>query len=416
MQSVVFIESNFTGLDALKKAANAGYVCYLVTSNLKQLKSLLPDELFAGLEDCATIITVENSDEPSEILAAFERLEIKPSAVLSFSQFRLIAASRVAKALGLKATSESALSKALDKYALREAMKNAGAPSIRFVRVSVASEASDIESSVGLPCIFKPSRGHSSLGVKFVKSRVELETVLSEAKKSLATSGEIIVEEYLDGPLFSLETVTTAKGRHFAWGYTDRLLTDDFIETGATFPAITPDMEAGKQLVEAALGAIDFDFGSCHTEMIFTSNGPRIVEINPRPGGSGVCRLVERATDSDVILDYVKMHLSERSVEALSYRRSVTMRCVLPDTSGRITALPSREHILSLPGVKDVWFQRKIGDLTDESRSNFSWLFTILVEGETNEISAALADSAVIQTRREIEIKSPVTELSTCVG
>ena len=217
--------------------------------------------------------------------------------------------------------------------------------------------------------------------------------------------GEVIIEEFLEGPLFSLESVTTSPGKHIFWGYTDRVLTEDFIEVGATFPAAVPDDVAGKQLVAAALEAIGFDFGSCHTEMIFTSMGPRIVEINPRPGGSGVCRLVERATDQNVLLDYIKMFLGENPSTALSTKRAVSMRCVLPDYSGRIVSLPLREQLLRLSSVKDVWFQRKLGDNTDDSRSNFSWLFTVLTEGSDQSSAARASEAAINSARVEIGIE-----------
>lgn len=411
MKSVAFIETNFTGMDAIKKAAAIGIKCYLVTSDFQLLKKLLPEELFSDFDNCAEIIPVKNSDDVIEVSEALAGLKL--SAVITFSQFRLIATTQIAKKLGLMATSERAISLAIDKFALRQAMENAGAPSVKCLELKAGTTAKDIINKVGLPCIFKPSKGHSSLSIALVRTEDQLNVVLRNSISNLLTN-DVIVEEYLEGPLYSLESVTTSPGNHIFWGFTDRILTTDFIEMGATFPVMTPDGTSAKALVTQALDAIGFDFGSCHTEMIFTTNGPRLVEVNPRIGGSGISRLIERASGQDIVVDYLKMFLGEALPSIKSLGRSVTMRSVLPERSGRIVRLPTREQTLVLPGIKDVWFQRKIGDLTDDSRSNFSWLFTIVAEPTHGKTSVENADAAIRLLSSEIEIVSASSVGKVC--
>ena len=147
--------------------------------------------------------------------------------------------------------------------------------------------------------------------------------------------------------------------------------------------------------------------------MIFTKNGPRIVEINPRPGGSGVCRLVEGATGTDVVLETVKMFLGETVSETLHYTKSVTMRSILPEMPGIITDLPSRAEVLKLPGIKDVWFQRKLGDLTDDTRSNFSVILTVLAEAEGGKSSVENADAAALLCAKRVRIASAIEKFET---
>lgn len=408
MKAVVFIETNFTGVDAIRKSAHAGIKCYLVTSDYEFMKSMLPHDMFDGFENLVEIIKVQKSDDVEEVLAAIQSLKVPVGAVLSFSQFRVLCAAKVAARLGLKGTSPAALATALDKSAVRQAMKISGAPSIKFLSLSSVLEVETVQKEVGLPCILKPSRGHSSLEIQLIRNKQELFTGVLRALSGNAP-GEILVEEFLEGPLFSLETVTVAPGQHVVWGYTDRELSSDFIELGATFPATPPDFDAGVKLVCSALDAIGFDFGACHTEMIFTKNGPRIVEINPRAAGSGVCRLVERATGRDVVLDFVKMHIEDPMTDSLTSVKAVTMRSILPSDSGRIVSLPSREQILSLQGVKDVWFQRKIGEQTNDTRSNFSWILTVLAESENGATSVENADAAAewAAARVRIEVSTP---------
>ncbi len=403
MKSVVFIESNFTGIDAIMKASRAGHKCYLVTSDFEKLKSMLPHDIFEAFGGTCQVINVKNSDDVEEVLATVRNLPQPLSAVMTFSQFRLVTASKVAKSLGLRFTDPSAIATAIDKFELRETMRLAGQPSIRYLALSSTCDPKKIVSEVGLPCILKPSRGHSSLGIQLLKTEQEILNAIV-THSSANSREELIFEEYLDGPFFSLETITTAPGQHFAWGYTDRALTQDFIEMGGTFPADVPDEQSGIDLVFGALDAIGFNFGNCHTEMIFTKQGPRIVEINPRPGGSGVCRLVERASQTDVVLETVEMFLGQNISESLSYSKTVTMRSILPETSGVITELPRKSEILQLPGVKDVWFQRREGDLTDDTRSNFSVILTVLAEAANGRSSVENADAAALWCAKRVKV------------
>ncbi len=405
MKSIAFIESNFTGIDAIKSASAAGIKCYLVTSDFKKLMSMLPHDLFENFDGVCELVMVRNSDDPKEVTDALKNLSL--SAVMTFSQFRLITAAKVAAALGLMHTDPLAISTAIDKFGLREVLKTAGEPSIKYMSLSATCDVKQIIKEVGLPCILKPSRGHSSLGIKLIKTEQELLTAVVN-HSSAHTNEEMIVEEYLEGPLFSLETMTTGEGQHFAWGYTDRVLTRDFIEMGGTFPAKPPDEKSGIELVFGALNAIGFNFGHCHTEMIFTKTGPKIVEINPRIGGSGIGRLVKRATECDVMLEAAQMFLGENVKTSWAHARSVTMRSLLPEISGRITHLPSKEEILSLPGVKDVWFQRQVGDMTDDTRSNFSIILTVLTESVNSKNSVETAEAAAQWCASKIKI-IPVT-------
>ncbi|MBX9769400.1 MAG: ATP-grasp domain-containing protein, partial [Bdellovibrionales bacterium] len=301
MKSIAFVESNFTGIDAIRSAARAGYKCYLITSDYKHLKSMLPHDIFEGFDECVEVVRVSDSNDFMVLTQAVSGLGTPISAIVTFSQFRTLVVAKVAKHLGLRGTNPEAISIALDKLAVREKMKQQKLPSISFSSLSNISR-----NPVPLPCILKPSRGHSSLGIRLIQNNTDLQT----AKKNYEETGEdILVEEFLEGPLYSLETVTRSLGKHIAWGYSDRILTEDFIEIGATFPAIAPDYQAGCDLVFSTLDAIGFDFGACHTELIFTKCGPRIVEINPRAGGSGICRLIERAANRDILLDLLKLYL-----------------------------------------------------------------------------------------------------------
>jgi len=411
MKVIIHIETNFTGIDAIVKSAKLGYKNYLVTSDFNLLKSLLPIELFEGFESAVEILRVKNSNDVDEVCEAIAK--IRPDAVLTFSQFRLITTSKVAARLGLAHTNTDALETAINKFALREKMRELGLPFIKFCLLGPNTTAEQVVRDVGLPLIIKPASGHSSLSIKLCRSVYDLQKFILENKDS---EKPYIIEEYLEGPLFSLETITTGPGQHVVWGYTDRELNSDFVETRATFPSKTPDDRAGIDLVLSTLSLIKFDLGSCHSEIIFTANGPRIVEINPRAAGSGVCRLIETATGRNTEMEVVDLFCGKISQAKSNNSGCATMKSVLPHASGRIQSLPNRHDILSLPGVLDVWFQRKVNDNTDGSRSNFSFIVTVLAVAADGRSSVENAERAAEYATTRIQIDEAFNLQNQIVG
>ncbi len=100
----------------------------------------------------------------------------------------------------------------------------------------------------------------------------------------------MLLEELLDGPEVSVETVSHA-GVVQVVGVTDKSIggAPAFIETGHMFPAALPAAEAedAVRTALAALKALGLTEGVvAHTEIKLTSAGPRVVEVNPRPAAT----------------------------------------------------------------------------------------------------------------------------------
>ncbi|MGO4779264.1 acetyl-CoA carboxylase biotin carboxylase subunit family protein, partial [Lysobacter sp. 2RAB21] len=122
----------------------------------------------------------------------------------------------------------------------------------------------------------------------------------------------LLLEEYMRGEEVSVEACTY-RGRTTIIGITDKSLTGFpyFIEDGHMFPA---KLDAGiaaqiETLVRGALDAVGHDHGISHTEVKLTADGPRIVEINPRPGGNYIAELIQRVTGIDLLDAQIELAL-----------------------------------------------------------------------------------------------------------
>ncbi|NUS43644.1 MAG: ATP-grasp domain-containing protein, partial [Mycobacteriaceae bacterium] len=118
----------------------------------------------------------------------------------------------------------------------------------------------------------------------------------------LAAGSAALFEEYLTGPLVSVEVFRKA-GRSLVLGVTDRVLSDPpyFAELSWTFPLHLPagvraELESA---ADAVLTAIGFDDGPAHVEFVLGPTGPKVVEVNPRMAGRGVTQLVNALSGYD---------------------------------------------------------------------------------------------------------------------
>ena len=124
---------------------------------------------------------------------------------------------------------------------------------------------------------------------------------------STATAPDMVLEEYIADTApclgegfanyLSVESVVSAGVvEHFA--VTGRFpLAPPFRETGFFIPAdLTPTQRAAAlDVASAAVRAVGVETGCLHTEIKFTPDGPRVIEVNGRLGG-GVPLILEMAT------------------------------------------------------------------------------------------------------------------------
>ena len=112
----------------------------------------------------------------------------------------------------------------------------------------------------------------------------------------------VLVEEFLVGDEFSVETVSTGSRHHIV--AVTRKFTDEltFVERGHLVPApldhATHESIVG--YVRRVLDVLGFHDCPSHTEIMLTDAGPRLVETHNRMGGDSIMNLVQLATGVDM--------------------------------------------------------------------------------------------------------------------
>ena len=154
-----------------------------------------------------------------------------------------------------------------------------------------------------LPCIVKPVTGGGKCGVSYVSEKKDF----VEAIKYARDQGEcILVEEFVDGLEFSVETISYNR-KHYVVQITDKNTSGPphFVELGHHQPSQLPQNIKFKicEVVPRILDAVGYINGACHVEMKWSNRGLFLIELNPRGGGDMIStKLVEMSTGYDYLL------------------------------------------------------------------------------------------------------------------
>lgn len=138
----------------------------------------------------------------------------------------------------------------------------------------------DLEQSLPFPCVVKPCKGVASLDVRYVETAEQLGEHARDYWERHPQK-PLLVEEFLSGPIYSLETLD----HRFLGGFTCTLTElPYFIETGAAW-GLKDVPQSAVDYVMAALAKLGATVGACHTEFVLSPGGPRIIEVNYRSIG-----------------------------------------------------------------------------------------------------------------------------------
>ncbi|AKL71127.1 MULTISPECIES: ATP-grasp domain-containing protein [Streptomyces] len=261
-----------------------------------------------------------------------------------------------AEALGLSPNPAAAVGLLNDKAAMRELLARHG---LSAVRSEPAADTAAVAAAAGrlpLPVVAKPARSSGSRGVGLIRDGADLQEWTRRVEEG-GVSGPFLVEEYLDGAEYSVETLT-AGGVHHVIGVTAKQTTGapGFIETAHVHPApLDPaDERAIQAVVTGLLDLAGHAFGPAHTEVILTARGPRIVESQTRLGGDRIPLLIETASGYDIEAAIFRTLAGEPVAPPVPRRTASVGFFLLPP--GRLEATGDLDAIRALPYVRALHF------------------------------------------------------------
>lgn len=298
------------------------------------------------------------------LVAATARLRGVRAVLHLGSEPTMVPVAAEAERLGLAPNPADAVRLLNDKSALRTLLNDAPETAVAAVAAGTVAEVRHVVAGRALPAVVKPSASAGSRGVALLRTPADLDR-WEEAVREQGTAGPFLVEDYLTGPEFSVETLSFA-GEHRVVGITAKRTTGPpgFVETGHVFPAPLPEAAAAA-VRRAAVGLLDragYRFGPAHTEVILTPGGPRIVESQARLGGDRIPLLIATASGFDVERAVFDTLAEERPAEPPVPHRYAAVRFFrLPP--GRLAGTGDLDAVRDRPEVHALHFPYAPGDV-----------------------------------------------------
>ncbi|MFG2223428.1 ATP-grasp domain-containing protein [Streptomyces sp. NPDC048644] len=227
-------------------------------------------------------------------------------AVLSFTEYGLEPASRIAIDLGVPGGNLTAVLATRDKTRTRALLDRHGLSPVRHRLCATASDAAAfLDELDGQPLVLKPPSGGLSEGVYVVGSARQLAERWAWTA-AVAGREAVLAEEFLTGPEYSVESVSR-HGRHEVVMVTEKMTTGSpgFVELGHQAPARLDagDRDAIEKLVLQFLDLIGQRTGPVHSELRLTPNGPRLIEAQTRVGGDQIWEMCQLVSGADQITE-----------------------------------------------------------------------------------------------------------------
>ncbi len=382
-----------------------------------------------------TSITLEEAlsvDVPVEIDLNDEELAVQKAiglgqrfdiqAVYTLNEYRVPLAARMATVLGLPyGLSYEAALNCRNKKRTRKLLEQDKVGSAKFILVSTPEEALAALTNFSLPVVVKPSNDAGSNLVARCDTPEEVWQAVEAIQRNSSNwvgqtlDSEILIEEYLEGLEFSVEACTSA-GKTTVLAITAKQTTPPplAVEVGHSVPAPIPEADAAaiRQLVVDALAALGVTDTVTHTEVKLTLKGPKVIEVNARPGGDKIPLLVKAVTGYDLRELSLHLALGGTLKNAPFYgvvAPSATVHFFAAEHSGGVK-ISNLETVASVPGLFMIHMDVYDGDTVEQTTSNYNRLGYFIAHGtdeqDANRVAETIKQRLAVQVRKTVCCKA----------
>ena len=386
MRKIMILGASILQFPAIEKAMEMGLGVIAVDINPEAVGFKVPGVM---KEVISTI------DTPA-ILEAAKRHEINGILTLA-SDMPMQSVTIVSHEMGLVGISEDAALKATNKAYMRDALKEAGVPVPMYFRVKGKEEFRSAVEKVrdaGYKCIVKPVDNSGSRGVDLLASDADLEKEYDYTVQ-FSRGGEIVVEEYMEGPEVSVETLAVNGDIHVIQ-ITDKLTTGApyFVEMGHSQPSQLDKktQEKIKCVAISANKAIGIQNGPSHTEIKVTKDGPKIVELGARLGGDCIAtHLVPLSTGIDIVECSIRIALGEKPDMEPKWNKGSAIR-YFKTGIGTVKGIRGVMDAEEVGGVIQVSIVHGIGEQTKVIRSSVDRAGFVIAEANDAKNAVEIAE------------------------
>ncbi len=393
MKKVLIIGASILQLPAILKAKELGYYVGVADYNPEAIGIPYADEYFnVSTIDIDGVVEVAKHFKPDGIMTLATDMPMR-------------AVAAACRELGLPGISPDTALKATDKAEMIKAFEAHGVEHPWYYVVSDRSAFDSIVQRASYPCIMKPTDNAGSRGVVLCHDKSELIKGYEYASHE-SRGGAVIIEEYLQGPEFSVE-VMVVDGVPHVLQITDKITTGapHFVEMGHTQPTSQPQeaKEKIKDLACKAVKAVGINVGPAHVEMILTDKGPKMVELGARMGGDCITtHLVPLSTGIDMVAATIRLACGEEANIVPKWNKGAAIR-YFETPVGVLKSFEDVEKARTIPGVVEISFVHDIGETVGKIGSSIDRIGFVIAQGENAENAASICEQVKKTINIEVE-------------
>lgn len=358
-----------------------------------------------GMKYADIPIVMSTRDIEGSVRVAKKQHEITPiSGVLTVGTDASATVAAVANALNLPGIKFEDAIAATNKIKMRTRFFEHGVPSPHFFPVWSLSDAKKACKVLGFPVVIKPSDNMGARGVVRIDNKNQIADAFAFAK-SASPSGELIIEEFMEGHELSIDAVVF-NGEVTFTGIADRIIEypPHFVETGHTMPSQLPKevQDSACEVMKAGIKALGIHLGCAKGDIKITKDGPKIGELAARlSGGFMSAYTYPLSTGVNLMRAAIEVALGQEPGNLEPLYNRVSIERAIITKPGIVKKICGVEEALKIPGIAEIFITVKPGDKVKKPTSNVEKAGHIIAVADTLEE----AEEAVRKCKEMIHIE-----------
>lgn len=352
------------------------------------------------------IIAAATQDEPrAECLTGLLYRPPRVQAVIPAVEYGVVGAAVLAHAWGLPGAGPTAARILRDKIAMRAAADAGGLAQPRWMIAETVRDVEEFRDRHGGGCVLKPANRQASLGVRVLGRDDDAGQAWRHCTRAdepmlrarYALPGRYLVEQRLDGPEVSVETLVHAGHVGFT-NITAKAVQPGIspVEMGHVVPAgLTPGVEAAlAACVRELVRVTGFQYGVLHSEWILVeASRPHFIECAARLPGDSIDLLIDLAYGGRFTEDYLAVLEGRGPVPSRPERCAAAIRFLTART-GTVREIAGRRLASARPGIHEVSLSVASGATITPVTSSWSRLGHVIATGADGREAARRAATA----------------------
>jgi len=321
----------------------------------------------------------------------------------------------VANALGLPGIKFEDAEAATNKIKMRMRFKKYNVPSPDFSECWKLEDAYKFAENHNFPLVIKPSDNMGARGVIEIYNKEELADKFNYSKK-YSPSGELIIEEFMDGFELSIDALIF-NGEIVITGVADRMIDLEpyFIELGHIMPSNLPknlQQEAEKVMIKG-VKALGINLGAAKGDIKITKNGAMVGEIAARlSGGFMSAYTYPLSTGVNLIKAAIKIAIGETPTKKElepKLKKVAVEKAIIPQP-GYILDIKDVDKAKKIEGIAEIFLRIKPGDIFKTPTSNVEKAGNVIGVAKTRKEALSIVDKALKTIKIEIGASPAISE------